>query len=448
MPVQPLSAENRDEIYGLGIADSLILRLSAAKNFVVRPLSATRKYADLNQDPLAAGKEQKVDYVLASNYQLANGKIRITAQLFNVESGKIEETYKIEKDADNIFAAQDAIAGEVGNKLLARFDAAANNSAAKRGTTNEEAYRLYLQGMYLIDGRNAADARKAVEVLEQAVRLDPNYAQAWAGKAHAHLANHFGRDVDLTEQRQKTLEAINKALALDADSADAQSALCETKLTYEWDFDGAETACKRAIELNPDSSLAHQVYARYLNARGRHDEAIHEIKTAIDIEPASLFNQRLLGVCLQYARRYDEAVAQFKRVIETNKDFGTTYPWLSMTLALQGKEAEAFEVWMNILERQKADAETVRAFQTAFQTSGWQGVMRLRAERFEKGNEHYIHGAAYNALAGNKDRAFEYLEKSYQGRGGGMVYLEVDPRFDNLRDDPRFYELVKRVGLK
>ena len=326
LPLKPINARDRVEIYELGIADSLIHKLSSMKGFIVRPLSATRTYSDIEQDPLAAGREQKVDYVLASNYQLAGGKIRITAQLFNVASGQIEETYKSEKDAANVFAMQDAIAGEVGNILSARFGSTSSSPTAKRGTTNEEAYRLYLQGMYILDKRNLADARKAAEILEQAVRLDPNYATAWAGKAHAHRAvANFGRSPNIHEEYQKSIEAINKALALDENLADAHSALCENKMNYEYDFDGAERECKRAIELDPNSSLAHQIYSRYLMGRGRFDEAIAEIKIAIDLEPASLFSQRLYGNVLYYARRYEEAVLQFKRVIAMDPNFGTTY---------------------------------------------------------------------------------------------------------------------------
>ncbi len=449
LPLIPINTANRDEIYEVGIADSLIYKLSAMKGFIVRPLSATRKYADVGQDPLVAGREQQVDYVLASNYQLAGGKIRVTAQLFNVASGQTEETYKSEKDTGDVFAMEDAIAGEVGNNLQARFVTTSGSPTAKRGTTNEEAYRLYLQGMYLSNQINLPGARKAVEVLDQAVRLDPNYAQAWAGLAHAHRAvANLGRNVDIHAEYQKSIEAVNKALALDAGSADAYSTLCENKMYYEYDFAGAATACQRAVELNPDSSQAHQIYARLLLGRGHFDEAIAEIKTAIDIEPASLWNQRLYGNCLLNARRYEEAIAQFKRVIGTNEDFGTTYMWLSNTLALSGKEAEAFEVWMKSLAFQKADEATVHVFQTAFQTSGWQGVLRVRAHRFETSNEAFFHGAAYNAQIGDKDKAFELLEKSYQRRELWMTVLQVDPRFDSLHDDPRFAELVKRIGLK
>ena len=448
LPLKPINTENRDEIYEIGIADSLIHQLGSMKGFIVRPLSATRKYADVEQDPLAAGQEQRVDFVLASNYQLAGGKIRITAQLFNVASGQIEETYKSEKDATDVFAMQDAIAGEVGNILLARFVTTASSPKAKRGTTNEEAYRLYLQGMYILDKRNLADARKAAELLEQAVSLDPNYATAWAGKAHAHRAvANFGRSPNIPEEYQRSIDAINKALALDANLADAHSALCENKMNYEYDFDGAERECKRAIELDPNSSLAHQIYSRLLMGRGRFDEAIGEIKIAIDLEPASLFSQRLYGTILHNARRYDEAVLQFKRVIAMEPDFATTYNWLSQTLEMQGNHAEAFESWMKLLALAKGYEETAQLLKTSYQTFGWQGFLRERVKRFDEGKEAYFQGAAYNAVVGDKDKAFEYLEKSYERRELWMHLLKVDPRLDSLRDDPRFDELVKRVGL-
>lgn len=419
------------------------------KGFIVRPLSATRKYAEIEQDPLAAGKEQQVDYVLASNYQLASGKIRVTSQLFNVASGQIEETYKSEKDVADVFAMQDAIAVDIGNILSGRFDSTSILPTAKRGTTNEEAYRLYLQGMYLSDKRTSADARKAVVVLEQAVHLDPNYAQAWAGKAHAHRAvANFGRSPDIPEEYQKSIDAINKALALDANLADAHSALCENKMLYEWDFDGAERECKRAIELDPNSSLAHQIYSRYLQGRGRFDRAIAEIKIAIDLEPASLYSQRLYGNNLYNARRYEEAALQFKRVIAMDPNFGTTYAWLSNALELQGNHAEAFEWLMKSLAVQKADEGTVQTFKTAYQTSGWQGVLRERVKRFDKGDEAYFTGAALNAQVGNKDKAFEYLERSYERRELWMHLLKVEPRLDLLRGDPRFDELLRRVESK
>jgi tetratricopeptide (TPR) repeat protein len=379
---------------------------------------------------------------------LAGGKIRITAQLFNVASGQIEETYKSEKDAVDVFAMQDAIAGEVGNILSARFGSTSSGATAKRGTTNEEAYRLYLQGIYILGkNRDRTNAGQAVEILEQAVRLDPNYAQAWAGKAHAHRLMVNATPSGNIYDYQKSLEAINKALALDENLADAHSALCENKMYYEYDFDAAERSCKRAIELDPNNSRAHEIYSRYLVTRGRIDEGIAEIKTAIDIEPTLRFNQRWYGDCLMFARRYAESVAQLKRVIAMDENFATTYFFLWQTLAMQGNYDEAFEWRMKSLAIGKADEETVQSYRAAYQTSGWQGVLREEVKRFDAGKQYYYHGAASNAQVGDKEKAFDYLEKSHQRRELWICYLQVDPRFDSLRDDPRFDELVRRVGI-
>ncbi|MCA1617691.1 MAG: hypothetical protein LC729_05025, partial [Acidobacteria bacterium] len=183
-------------------------------------------------------------------------------------------------------------------------------------------------------------------------------------------------------------------------------------------------------------------------SRGRFDEAVSEIKTAIDLEPASLFNQTLYGVNLYYARRYPEAVAQFKRVIATDENFRLPYFWLRATFIAQGNESEAFELFREEMAYNKEDEATVQALQTAYQSSGWRGVMQERAKRYEQSNERYFAGVEFNAEAGNKDKAFEYLEKSYQRREMWMAYLQVDPRLDSLRDDPRYNELVRRVESK
>jgi DNA-binding winged helix-turn-helix (wHTH) protein/tetratricopeptide (TPR) repeat protein len=446
LPSRPINSANRDELYEIGIADSLIARLSSTKTVNVRPLDAVRAYTRLDHDPLELGREQKVDYVLASNYQLADGKIKFTAQLINVANGEIEETRQTEKEASDVFAMQQAVSEEIGDIVLARFAVGSGSHKVRRGTDNEEAYRLYLQAMYFYGKRDSAETEKTIELLEEAVRLDPNYPQAWAGKAHAHrsLSAHFGRKGDTHEAHKRSLQAIQRALELDPDLSEAHSALCDNKFTYEWDFKGAETACKRAIELDSNSSLAHQIYARFLMGRGRSDEAIAEIKRAIDLDPASLFNQRLLGNCLWNARRYSEAEIQLKRVIAMDENFATGYVWLTSTLAAQGKEAEAFELLMKLWAGR--DEAVIREYRSAYQTSGWQGVLRVRAKRFEEGTENYFQGAAYNAQIGNNDKAFEYLEKSLERHEWGMHILEVDPRFDAIRDDERYKDVLRRIS--
>jgi serine/threonine protein kinase/tetratricopeptide (TPR) repeat protein len=446
LPLKPISAAHRDEIYEVGIADSLINRLSSTGGLVVRPLSATRKYADIGQDPLAAGREQQADYVLASNYQLAGGKIRITAQLIEVASGRVEESYKSEKDAGNVFSMQDAVADEIGKLLLARFSTAASRPALKRGTTNEEAYRLYLQGMNFFDRRNGA---KAAEAFEEAVRLDPDYAQAWAGVAHAHrtIASAGPDTAHIHEGYRKSTEAINRALELDPNLSEAYSARCDWKMYYEYDYGGAEAACKRAIELKPDSAVAHNVYARLLILT-RFDEAIAEIRTAIELDPTSFYHQIVYTVMLTYARRYDEAARQLETLVTMNPPEAVGRFWLVGGLAMQGNHAEAFERLTRFQKLARSDEETVRLFKIAYQTSGWQGVLREQANRYEKDNASYIFRAYVYAPMGDKDKAFECLEKSYQQREHFIIYLKIDPRFDSLRGDPRYDSLIKRLRLQ
>jgi serine/threonine-protein kinase len=449
LPFTPIDAAHRDEIFETGMADVLIQRLSSMEGFVVRSLNATSGYRNVTQDPIRAGKEQRVDYVISTSYQLAGGRIRIAADVINIASGKIEQTYKFEEESSDLFAMQDAIANEIGSKLQRQFVTGASQRAAKRGTSNPEAYRLYLQGMYLANNRNLADAQMAVQVLEQAVSLDPNYARAWAGLAYAHRTlSLYTASLSTHETYQKSMAAINKALSLDENLSEARSALCENKYLYEWDFAGAEAECKRAIELDPGSSQAHEIFSRYLMGRGRHAEAILEIETAIDLEPASRFNQRNYGRALLYARRYPEAAAQFKRVLAMDENFVGTYSWLTSTLALQGNEAEAFDWFLKLLAYRKADDATVQLFKKAFQTSGWRGVLAEWRERIDKIGGTTFDRALYNAQLGNKDEAFRYMEQSYQRREIWMTYLRVDPRLDSLRNDPRFADLLRRVESK
>jgi len=298
--------------------------------------------------------------------------------------------------------------------------------------------------MFLIDRRTAA--QKAVEALEQSVRLDPNYAQGWAGLALAHRGISYTDNANIGDEYQKSIEAINKALSLDPNVSEAYTALCEIKYQYEWDFAGAGRACQRALELNHNSSLAHNNYARFLLTYQRNDEAIAEIKTAIDLDPTSFFNQRIYANILYFSRRYDEAVAQYKRLMQMNEEIDPPYQWLIRTLEMQGKEAEAFEWLMKSPSMQKNDDKTIQLFKTAYQTSGWAGVLRERDKTPGEGN--FFRRAGWNARLGDKDKAFEYLEKAYQQRNPLLYLLQVEPTLDPLRDDPRFDELVRRVGLK
>jgi len=442
---KPIDTANRDGRYEESIADALIIRLNSTKGFLVRPLSSVRQYNDIAQDPLAAGREQQVDYVVASHYQLAHGRIRFTYQLFTVATGQVEAFKTSETDTNDLFAMLDALAGDVGIALQMRFGTTPPRSKARAATSSEEAYMLFLGGKNLLDKRDPDLARNAISKFEQAVRLDPNYGQAWAGIALAHrLIGGMRRDTDRAAESRMSIDAVNKALALNENLADPHTALCDNKMQYEWDWNGAERECKRAIELDPNSGMAHDTYSRFLFGRGRFKESMIESKTAIDLEPTSLFIQRNYGVSLYYSGRYAEAVTQLKRVIDIDPSFTGAVPFLCQSLEMQGNYSEAFEWLITML---KGNESIIQVYKSAYQTSGWPGVMLERAKSLENSNVVYFQVAVAYAKAGDKDKAFEYLEKSFEHRELWMANLNVDPALDSIRDDPRFDDLVRRVGV-
>jgi DNA-binding winged helix-turn-helix (wHTH) protein/tetratricopeptide (TPR) repeat protein len=446
LPLKPLTTENRDPSYELGIADSLILELSSVRNLIVRPLSATRQYADIEQDPIAAGREQKVDYVLASNYQIADGKIRITSQLINLQSGQVEGSFKVEHENAAIFAVQDAVAANIGKPLLKKLNRESNDLAEKRYTTNEEAYRLYLQGVALADRRTIREVHKAIEYFEQAVRLDPNYALAYARMASALIARDAGK-----EQYLNAKAAIGKALAIDDNVAEAHSFLGEIKAGFEGDFAGAEREHKRAIELDPNSSVAHRMYSLLLTYVGRHDEAIAEIKTAIDLEPAKVVNHVVFGRSYLFARRYDEAITELERAAEMDPEAFFALQSLSVTYRAKGDYDKAFEYYIKKLIVGKADPDEINSSKTIYARSGWRGIFERDlkdAQKDEKnGKPNYVQLANFSSELGQVDQAFAYLEKALL-QDGTIGMLKVHPRFDPLRSDPRYDDLLRRVGLK
>jgi tetratricopeptide (TPR) repeat protein len=442
LPLEPINSANRDDIYEIGIADSLIYRLGTMKGIIVRPLGATRKYDDVAQDPLAAGKEQQADYVLAANYQIADGKIRITAQLFDVESGKIEETYKTEKDAGNAFALQDTIAGEIGNLLQTRFALTPNTTMARRGTTNEEAYRLYLQGRNLATFGRQGGYKKAIERYEEAIKLDPNFARAYARMAFAYFAG--GIRENSSDNAAKVKEIVNKALELDPNLAEAYVARGFVRGVYDWDPHSAEKDYLRAIELEPNNEAAHWLYALNLSNRGRFDEALAEIEIAMTIEPGSTMHMEHRGQILYCARRYDEAIKQWQQVIDLDDRTNQPYAGLSRTYEIKGDYASAYQFFLKREERSPR-RDHLEIYQKTYETAGWMGVRRELAESL---NFDHFDLARLYALQGEKDAAFEALNKAVEKREWHIVKLKVEPGFDSLRDDPRFDELLGRVGLK
>ncbi len=445
LPFVSLSSSYRDEIYELGLADAVISQLSSHDGIIVRPLNAVRKYTATGMDPLAAGIEQDVDYVIASTYQFADGKFRTTSVLFDVRERKAVSSVQSELGAVGTFAIQDAVASELTRRFAVKIPGVSGQGLIDRGTENEQAYRFFLQATILYDQRTSASAKRSAELLNEATRLDPNYALAWAWKARAHrYAAFVGNHVDVHEAYSRSAEAVRHALELDPNLSEAYAAACENKFTYEYDFAGAERDCRKAIDMGPNSSTAHEVYSRFLSSRGRHDEAIEHAKIAMDLEPASLFIRRGYALRHYAARRFDEALFHLNQVVERDPEYMAAYRWVFVILQMQGRHSEAFE-WFMRSRPKDADGLQVAAYREAFHERGIAGLLSEAAWRKE---DNLYFTAGHLAQIGDNDDAFLILEKMYERREWGIGFLEVEPRFDPLRADPRFEALLVRIGQK
>jgi DNA-binding winged helix-turn-helix (wHTH) protein/TolB-like protein len=452
LPLKPVNMAERSAFHEGGILDSLILRLGSAGGLTVRPLSAMRKYLDVDQDALAAGREQMVDYVLAANYQVAGGRIQITGQLLEVKTGAVSETFKIEKESAESFAVQDSIAREIGDIVTARFGTGSDALISKRGTANENAYMHYLNAANLM-GRTSSlpVAQESVEYLEEAIRLDPRFARGYAALARSRVDLSNLVD-DPHSDCEKAGLAVERAFSLDASLTEAYQASGLRKQRCEWDFAGAESDLRRAVEMDQHSDTAHAAYGAYLNTVGRFDEAIAETETAIGLNPSSLVHHKQLGIIFYCARRYDAAIVELNHASKLGQ-LGLANGWLWTSYVANGQEREAFQCLLRYESGKgpKPDPARIEQLKEVLTTKGWKGIRELQRDE-EVASPIYVKGRFYRiarlcAQLGNIDDAFLYLDKAFERRDAQLLLLRSEPTFDPLRTDPRFLQLLRRTGF-
>src|SRR5215213_391019 len=272
LPPRPIDRLSQERGMEFAIAHSLILKLSESNDFNVSQLSAVRKFVELDEDPLKIGNDLGVDFVLASDYQFSDGRIRVASQLLNISTGKIEQTFKTETATTEGFAMQDAVSNAIGNAVLARFGRPATRFAASRGTQSEQAHNLFYEALYLVEKGSRDDSAKAAELLGQAVLLDPVYAQAWALRAQAYCQfAHFGGGVP-NEIFTIAEPMLDKALALDGENPTALMVRGTINRDYHWRFDEAYRDLQHSIEIDPHNCQTHRVLAGLYYRDGRFAE--------------------------------------------------------------------------------------------------------------------------------------------------------------------------------
>jgi tetratricopeptide (TPR) repeat protein len=411
-----------------------------------------RTYTDLTQDPLAIGRERGTDYVLETNYLANGGRLQVTANLFNVKTGSVDGTFQYEGGDTDLYAAGRNVAAKIVPLILGKLNLPAA-VPGNRGTESEEAWRSYLQGMILSNKRTVEDAEKALDEFNNAIRLDPHYAMAYMGLAHAiqtKLTNGGARD----ELCGPAREAEEKALELDPTLGDALGFLATNRMLCTWEIVEAEADYRRAVELSPNSANVRRFYAVNITNEKRFDEALEHLRIARDLDPNNPFNEKLVGRVLFFARRWDEAIEQSikaKALVPEAEQTSFVY----MSYEMKGDIEKAFE-WFLVVKSLDGEREAdLNAWRQVYAESGWQGVLRRRLERDleEEKTVDNINKRArlleeittLSVQLGEYDRAFEYMNKAADSYVLFSGQMPVNPYLDPVRSDPRYKAIMDRT---
>jgi DNA-binding winged helix-turn-helix (wHTH) protein/TolB-like protein len=449
LPFKPINQDGRDEYLELGMADTLITRLSNLTEVAVRPTSAVRKYYSLEQDPVVAGRELKVDAVLDGSIQKLGDRVRVTVRLINTKDGTALWNYKCDDYCTDIFGTQDSITERVAEALTLRLTGDEQKLLAKHYTENPKAYQLYLSGRYFWNKRTAEGLNKGIQYFQQAIDADPNYALSYAGIAQSYIPLGRYGYMSPSEAREKADTAVRRALDMDNSLAEAHCAMAVVD-EWNWHWPEAEVEYQRAIELNPKYAPTRQWYSEYLLDSGRRDEAFEQIRLAQEFDPTSPVLNAWEGFGYYYDRQYDRAIEHFQQVSELDSNFVTLHWFVGLAYAAK-RDDKAIEELQKALELSHGAVQIKADLAYACAVSGKKReALALLSEITNLSRT--AQGFAYDAAViyaglGEKELVLRWLEKAYDERSPLFKKLKIDPRFDIVRTDPRFTGLLQRVGF-
>lgn len=433
-----------------GLTESIINNLTQLPNLKVIARSSVFRYKGKEVDPVAVGKELGVRAVLTGRLMQRDDTMLISAELIDIRDNKQLWGDKYQRKLADMLSVQRDIAREITSNLRPTLSGVDRSLAEKQYTANAEAYQLYLKGRFYWNKRTPPDFQKAIGFFQQAIDQDPNYALAYTGLAdtYALLTAYTAEQSDVVMPKAK--EAALKALELDSRLAEAHASLGQIAAYYDYDFAAAEREYRRALELNPNYATAHQWLAEHLSTMKRFDEAFAEIKRALELDPLSLIINRIYADILVDARRYDEAIAQFQKTVELDPRFPTTYFFLGRAYEAKGMYGEAVRAYDKSAVLSGFPPDQLAKMNDAYVKSGWkayvQAVLNYAVNDRRTKTPAFVMAGYYTRL-GQKEEAIAWLEKAYEQRDFRMTMLSVDFGFDTLRSDPRFQELVRKIGL-
>ena len=452
LPLKPLASNGSDEFLGLGVADALIVKLSNFEQFNVRPTSSIIKYAGHEFDSQSVGRELGVDAVLDGTIQHVGDRVRVTMMLLNIRDGKALWSGKFDERFTDIFALQDSVSEKLATVLQLQLATGKQAQLNKHFTENPEAYSDYAMGLYFWNKRTKEGLTKAIDYFQKATEADHNYALAYAMLADTYcLTIFYGSNVSSSDEVLKKAEdAVVRACQLDNTLAEAYATMGMLK-SYENDVAGAEQSYQRAIELNPNSSIAHYRYAFSLLSRLQIEDAIREMRRAQELDPISLPINTTLAGCFLYAGQYDEAIKYSKLALEVDPQFGVARFNLGEAYEWKGMHDEATAEYTKLSEEKGFRLYGKLGLAFVYARSGRQDEARrlIREVKNQFTSEEAFFDlplqiASTYAVLGEKDEAFVWLERAVESWRARRFDLRYSRQLKTLKDDPRYEQILRR----
>ncbi|HZB45994.1 MAG TPA: tetratricopeptide repeat protein, partial [Pyrinomonadaceae bacterium] len=440
-----------DEYLGIGLADALITRLSSVRRFVVRPTSSVLRYGETGDDPLRAGAELSVEYVVDGHIRRAGDTLRVTVQLSEVGERATRWAGRFDQRFTDVLQLEDSISEQIASALIPRLTGEEQEQLAKRGTDNAQAYEAYLRGRYHWHGLTERGFARAIEEYNRAVALDPGYALAHAAIAVYHIFLGIFGVVPFAESSSAAAEAALKAVKLDPQLSEGHAALGFAVHCRDFNWEGAEEHHRRAIELNPHNSAAHNWYSFLLLAQGRFEEAVAAAHRAIELDPMTPLVSLSLAWCYYHSGRFEDALPVHRRVLETEPRFPYGRLVYSWSLMRAGAREDAVDEAERALDLAGDRGQLyVNGLAAAYAAAGRRADAQRMLERLrEMAAGEYVSPyflAIVHVHLGDKEKALLLLEEAVRVRDAWVIWLGVEPRFDPLRTSPRFQALVERTG--
>jgi|CZKD01.1.fsa_nt_gi TolB-like protein/DNA-binding winged helix-turn-helix (wHTH) protein len=462
LPFQNLSNDPSQEYFSDGLTEETITDLGqlSPEHLGVIARTSAMAYKHTNKTISQIGHELGVDYVLEGSVRRQGGKARVSAQLIRVGDQTHLWAQNYERELHDLLQIESELGKAIARQVQINLTPQQEIDLSRMRTVNPEAYDLYLKGRFYWNERNPAAIKESIGYLQRATEQDPDFALAYVGLADAYNIGNILGVYSPKESLPNARTAAIKALSLDPSLAEAHAALGMEKSHYEFDFPGAQAEFLKALELNPNSAYAHLFYANcYLAPMGRMSEAISENQRALQLDPLSLPINNFMGMTYMFAGDYEKADQQFRHTIAMDPTFPLAHQYFSFLLTTMGRYEEAIaedekSQLLGGASPEEAAAEAamkLQAFKTGGERGYWQHNLDLTLRALKAPNGVFVSAsdlASSYALAGEKDKAFQWLDKAYAERDGeDITLLNCDPVFKNLHGDPRFADLLRRLGL-